>query len=457
MATWADIQRGIFSGESGGDYDALFGYQNRAGGKFEGIKVSQMPIADVLRFTSPSGAYGKYVAGARPDPEKGVATPVGAYQVVGSTLRRAVNALGIDPSQKFDKETQDKIGQWILKEQGTGAWEGYKGPRVSTREGSPMDQMQQPQQRDTLLSRLTSPRTIRDLASLSRSGFGRQLAQVAQIDLERQQALEDEQRKLGMATEQRNRTAEWLRTQPNGEKFAAAIEAGMPANQVYQAYMASAQQPETYKPMTGKQINEQFGTSLPEDKLFNISPKGQITQVGGGGVTIEGDKGVDEFAKQDAKTLSDTFTAGATAKSNLNKINRLSSLLSNVETGSMAALKSTMGNFGIETEGLGDIQAAEALINAMVPAQRPAGSGPMSDADLDLFKRSLPRLINQPYGNQIIIQTLRGIAEYDAMGADIVQQYRTGQISKSEAFQQLMNRPDPFAAQTDPSSYLPQE
>ena len=29
----------------------------------------------------------------------GVATPVGAYQVVGTTLRDAVKALGIDPSQ----------------------------------------------------------------------------------------------------------------------------------------------------------------------------------------------------------------------------------------------------------------------------------------------------------------------------------------------------------------------
>jgi hypothetical protein len=336
-------------------------------------------------------------------------------------------------------------------------------PRVNAREVSPMDgqqpmQQQMPQEGPQgLMGFLRDPRTRQVLASFSRSSVGQRLGEIAASDLQRQQALEDEQRKLGMATDQRNRTAEWLRTQPNGEKFAAAIEAGMPANQVYQAYMASAQQPETYKPMTGKQINEQFGTSLPEDKLFNISPKGQITQVGGGGVTIEGDKGVDEFAKQDAKTLSDTFTAGTTAKSNLNKINRLSSLLANVETGSMASLKSTMGNFGIETEGLGDIQAAEALINAMVPAQRPAGSGPMSDADLDLFKRSLPRLINQPYGNQIIIQTLRGIAEYDAMGADIVQQYREGKISKPEAFQQLMNRPDPFAAQTDPSSYLPQE
>ena len=119
--TWEQHQKNIFGGESGGDYDALFGYQNRPNGAFAGIKVSQMPVGDVIKFTSPSGKYGQYVKG-----QVGrVATPVGAYQVVGTTLRDAVKALGIDPNQKFDKATQDKIGQYILKTQGTGAWEGY--------------------------------------------------------------------------------------------------------------------------------------------------------------------------------------------------------------------------------------------------------------------------------------------------------------------------------------------
>ena len=84
--TWQQHQQNIFAGESGGDYDALFGYQNRPDGIFSGIKVSEMPIADVIKFTSPTGAYGQYVKG-----QVGrVATPVGAYQVVGSTLRGAV-------------------------------------------------------------------------------------------------------------------------------------------------------------------------------------------------------------------------------------------------------------------------------------------------------------------------------------------------------------------------------
>ena len=140
--TWEQHQKNIFGGESGGDYDALFGYKNRPDGAFSNVKVSQMPVGDVIDFTDPSGTYGRWVKG-----QLGyTATPVGAYQVVGTTLRDAVKALGIDPNQKFDKATQDKIGQYILKTQGTGAWEGYgKGGASMDNKPAQMAQQQQPQ------------------------------------------------------------------------------------------------------------------------------------------------------------------------------------------------------------------------------------------------------------------------------------------------------------------------
>jgi hypothetical protein len=156
--TWEQHQQNIFSGESGGDYDALFGYQNRPNGAFAGIKVSEMPVGDVIRFTSPTGKYGQYVK----EQVGRVATPVGAYQVVGTTLRDAVNALGIDPEQKFDKATQDKIGQYILKTQGTGAWEGYgKGG------ASMADQPTQPQQPQGLLGGILGGQGIGGALGLS--------------------------------------------------------------------------------------------------------------------------------------------------------------------------------------------------------------------------------------------------------------------------------------------------
>lgn len=228
MATWQEIQQGIFAGESGGDYNALFGYQNRPGGRFEGVQVSEMSIADILDFTNPRGAYGQYVKSARPDPEMGVATPVGAYQVVGTTLRDAVKALDIDPSQKFDKATQDRIGKYIFETQGAKAFAGYKGPKMDGQQPTAQQMQQMQQQPRGLMGFLRDPRTRQTLASLDVSGLFEGVAEQAGRDIVRQ---EEQQ--------QRNRTADWLSSQEGGELFASAIRAGVPAGQAYEAFRKS--------------------------------------------------------------------------------------------------------------------------------------------------------------------------------------------------------------------------
>lgn len=228
MATWQEIQQGIFAGESGGDYNALFGYQNRPGGIFSDVKVSEMSIADILDFTNPSGAYGQFVANTRPDPEMGVATPVGAYQVVGTTLRDAVKKLGIDPSQKFDKATQDRIGKYIFETQGAKAFAGYKGPKMDGQQPTAPQMQQMQQQPRGLMGFLRDPRTRQTLASMDVSGLFEGVAEQAGRDIVRQ---EEQQ--------QRNRTADWLASQEGGELFASAIRAGVPAGQAYDAFRKS--------------------------------------------------------------------------------------------------------------------------------------------------------------------------------------------------------------------------
>jgi len=181
----------------------------------------------------------------------------------------------------------------------------------------------------------------------------------------------------------------------------------------------------------------EYKTALQKASATNIS------------TTIEaaGDKKFEEkFAELDAAALAEVAGVGATASRSLAQIGRLEALLSNIDSGMGASVKEFAGNFGIQTQGLDDIQAANALISALVPAQRPPGSGPMSDADLELFKRSLPRIINSPGGNQIIINTMRGLAEYDAEGGRIVQRLRKKEITQAQAFELLNSRPDPFAA-----------
>lgn len=96
--------------EGGGGYDTLFGNAQRKG-PFAGTDVSKMSIADVLAFQDPNGPYAQTVKG-----QVGrVATPVGRHQIVGTTLRNAVGALGLDPSQPFDPATQDQVALYLAK------------------------------------------------------------------------------------------------------------------------------------------------------------------------------------------------------------------------------------------------------------------------------------------------------------------------------------------------------
>lgn len=120
--------------EGAGNYDTLFGHSQK-NGPFAGTAVSQMPIKDVLAFTDPSGPYAQYVKGK----VGRVATPVGKYQTVGTTLRGAVDALGLDPNLPYDQGTQDRVASYLARNRIASAdtlpgkikalrseWEGFK-------------------------------------------------------------------------------------------------------------------------------------------------------------------------------------------------------------------------------------------------------------------------------------------------------------------------------------------
>ena len=202
-----------------------------------------MTINQLLDFSEPDGAYGTYVGLNN----KGtVSTPMGAYQIVGSTLNEAKKALNLTGEEVFSPTMQDKIAKWILKTQGTKAWEGYKGEEVRAGDTSMVQpnklnaiQMQQMSQRPRGLMGMLQqtgnklknfdigdPNTRAVLASFSRSPVGEKLQQLA-----------IGQRDLQLRKDVANRTAAYLRTQEGGEPYAQAIEAGMDAKAVYNSFM----------------------------------------------------------------------------------------------------------------------------------------------------------------------------------------------------------------------------
>jgi flagellar protein FlgJ len=175
----------------------------------------------------------------------------------------------------------------------------------------------------------------------------------------------------------------------------------------------------------------------------------QLEQRRAGASNVNVNTGDNKFEAKAAEVLatqlSDTYKQGQAATRTLGQVNRLDDLLKKTGGGFTPAFKMYAGQFGINTSGLDDIQAAEAVIQSLIPQQRPPGSGTMSDRDVELFRQSLPRLINQPGGNKKIVGTMRGIAEYDRKLGQISSDALTGKITREKAVELMNALPNPLA------------
>lgn len=102
--------------EGAGGYDTLYGHSQREGGRFAGTRVSDMTIGELYDFTDPKGEYGAWVAQERTKAGEDavVATPLGRFQVVGSTLRSAAEQMRLDPATKFTPVVQKQIGTYLI-------------------------------------------------------------------------------------------------------------------------------------------------------------------------------------------------------------------------------------------------------------------------------------------------------------------------------------------------------
>jgi hypothetical protein len=209
--------------------------------------------------------------------------------------------------------------------------------------------------------------------------------------------------------------------------------------------------------LEGKIIQDMRAGLLTEEQAREAMFKARSPQTV---VNVGGEEG--EYAKALGKGQAEAVLAvsaqGAVARRNRNTLLELQGTLAASPAGMEAGLKSALGNFGIDTKGLSNIQAAEALIAQLVPTQRPPGSGTMSDRDLELYKKSLPRLINQPGGNEKIVKTTLAINEYLIKEADIADQVIDGTLTREEGRQrmaELINPLQEFKAKPKAKGGLP--
>ena len=125
-------------------YDTLYGNFEKQNTPFKDVSVSSMTIGELSEFSRASGAYGQYVkprlAKNTYAYKKGLtSTPMGKYQIVGSTLRDLTRRMKLPADTVFNKETQDKMFLFLAKEavgggktssekrsRLRGIWEGFK-------------------------------------------------------------------------------------------------------------------------------------------------------------------------------------------------------------------------------------------------------------------------------------------------------------------------------------------
>ena len=163
---------------------------------------------------------------------------------------------------------------------------------------------------------------------------------------------------------------------------------------------------------------------------------GQFIKDTKGGTTVNfGNQA--ELKREEAviKRMEAFSEAGTTAGDNKQLIGAMRGL--NVETGFSAAVRNKLGEYGINTQGLDDIQAMSSLIDRLTPTQRVPGSGATSDFDAKMFKSALPSLMRQPGGNAIILNVLESLADNHAKRGEIADSYLAGEINSKEAMKQV--------------------
>lgn len=148
-----------------------------------------------------------------------------------------------------------------------------------------------------------------------------------------------------------------------------------------------------------------------------------------------------------AKRLNSIAEDGVEAGKDMQTLQRLSQLTSNIDPGTKTALLEQVRDLtGIALDPNTDnVQAFKAAASYLAPRMRVPGSGASSDRDVSLFMKALPSLLGTPEGNQTVIETLGGMAQQRQRRAEIAAQWQRGEINAADADRAMSALPDPFA------------
>ena len=197
------------------------------------------------------------------------------------------------------------------------------------------------------------------------------------------------------------------------------------------------------------QRNSRTQEYKPIDKQLTFAQREQLARAGASrtSVTVGGEKafekGTGEFQ---AKMFGEMATSGVNAKGELANISTLRNNLPKLPGGIVGGLQGMASSMGLKVGPNADaVEVASSVIARLVPEQRQPGSGQMSDRDVLLFKDALPKLVNTPGGNSLILDTMEGMAQFKLKQGEIAAAAMNGQITRQQATEALINLPDPMA------------
>jgi hypothetical protein len=424
VMTPEELKRMVFPGESGGDYNALFGYANRPGGQFEGVNVTDMTVDQALQFAAPSGAYGQSVR----NQIGRVATPMGAFQVVGTTLANAKRGLGLTGSERMTPALQDQIGMWIYQNQGPGAWEawgksgGGSGSRSSGSGTMPMglfDMQEEPQTFGERLKRNFQSGELMDRLALAANSLRMDpdpnLAQMIQIRQERRGEKETA-----------NRTAQWLMSQGRDDLAQALMTGALDAKTAVATALTPAADTRTAMIQNYEYWLSQGKTPEEAQALARSGAGGSVTNVN---MADESQTNLNkELAKAEGVTIATYLKQGPIAAGSMQDLTLLDEVLQYAPQDPITGRLVEMFP-GVSSAGA----AAQSIIKRVAPTLRAEGSGSTSDIEYAGMLSSLPALQNYPEANSAIVAMMKAKAAIDIERAQIVRDYANSAQTTEDA------------------------
>jgi flagellar protein FlgJ len=152
-----------------------------------------------------------------------------------------------------------------------------------------------------------------------------------------------------------------------------------------------------------------------------------------------------EVAKSQAKEFGEMAGELPNAKTDIANIKSLRAQLERLPGGFLGNAQAAAVRLGIKIgPNASAVEAADAILARLTPAQRQGMPGAASDRDVAMFRAALPSLGQTKEGQRIIMDTMEGLAQYKLAQAEIAQQARLGKIKPEQAMERLSTIPDPF-------------